>query len=323
MPWNSRTEWLAYHYLHANLRNLIVTADPYSKTSPLKVLDRWKDKINIEVWNETRFIPDNYDEKVLKKSFNNTKLTLLNYHRVRQASFNLECLREFKRQDRGWTMLIDSDEYMVARNSNEPNTKIKEGSNTTTLRNSTAPPTIQSVLSLLNIPTGFEKIYSPCLAINRVQFAAKESPKEQVQSMVPQGFDGMDFQTLRWRKHSFHVEWYKTKFKKTCGAVRDIPNKVIIDLSRLTLEEVMSELNPGNPHKPLTVCPKNVYANLRETPFVLHHYMGTPEQWFYRTNDKRGKIPQWSAGAIATNSVICRRINILLSHTKRAHSLSF
>lgn len=106
--------------------------------------------------------------------------------------------------------------------------------------------------------------------------------------MVAPGFDGMDFQTMRWRHYGFELEWVPTKFNKTCGAVRNIPNKVMIDLSRVS-EGVMSSVqNSGNPHKPLHICPKNVFANLRETPFVLNHYMGTPRQWFYRTKDQRG-----------------------------------
>jgi hypothetical protein len=35
-----------------NLREIIVT-DPRSRTSPESVLDRWKDRINITVWNDT------------------------------------------------------------------------------------------------------------------------------------------------------------------------------------------------------------------------------------------------------------------------------
>jgi hypothetical protein len=271
-------EWLAYHYQTANLRHLIITSDPHSQTSPSKVLDRWRGKIKIQEWNETNFLPADFKEKVKDQSFDVEKLETLNNHRVRQAHFNKECLKELKRQNRGWTLMIDTDEYLIPRE--EP---------AVTNQTKTATPTISNVLANLRIPPGFEKIYSPCLIINRQQFSAGESPEEKVQAMVTPGFDGRDFQTMRWRHHGFEMEWYETKIsKKECGIMRDIPNKVMIDLNRVTLEEFESEDHLGNPHKPLAMCPENVYANMRETPFVVHHYMGTPEQWFYRSNDKRG-----------------------------------
>jgi len=273
-------EWLAYHYHTVNLRHLIVTSDPTSRTSPLEILDRWRDRINIHVWNETDFLPADFDELVKAKSYNRTDKAILEDHRVRQATFNLRCLNEFKRQDRGWTMIIDSDEYMIARE--DPLPKDAPKNHTPTIRS------VSDVLFGVNIPVGYDEIYNPCIPINRRQFQTTDSKKEDVQAMVPPGFDGLDFSTMRWRHHSYKSIWYDIPFGlKRCGASRDIPNKVVIDLRLLSVKQVASKGNQGNPHKPLKVC-EGVYAHMNELPLLLNHYMGTPEQWYYRSNDKRG-----------------------------------
>ena len=108
--------------------------------------------------------------------------------------------------------------------------------------------------------------------------------------MVAPGFDGNDFQTMRWRKFGFNITWFTTQWGEDCGIVRNVPNKAMIDLSRLNLEDLYNKGHSGNPHRPLNICPENVYTLLSKTPFVLNHYMGTPKQWFYRAGDKRGKL---------------------------------
>lgn len=289
-------EWLAYHYHTANLRHLIITSDPLSRTSPSKVLDRWRDRISIQELNETDFLPEDFEQRIKDMSYGEKQLLIMNNHRVRQRTFNLECLREFKRQDRGWTMLIDSDEYLTLKE--EPATSLEKSQNQNqnqTIRNPVANATMTvtatapDVLRSLQIPPGFETIFSACLTMNRVQFSAAESLNEEVQAMVdPTLFDGKDFQTLRWRKYGHKTPYTKTKFKSSCGAIRNIPNKHIINLARVTPEDLSNEENNGNPHRPLDICSDNPYGNMQETPLVLNHYVGTPEQWFYRSNDKRG-----------------------------------
>lgn len=268
-------EWLAYHYHTANLRHLIITSDPHSRTSPSKVLDRWRDRMTIEEWNETRFLPDDFDVEVKEISYGD-KTEILYNHRLRQSYFNLECLKAHKRNNRGWTLMIDSDEYLLPRvkdRKKQPSKPMK---------------TVANILENFHLPPGFEKIYSPCIPINRKQFTAEESPIEKVQNMVAPGFDGMNFQTMRWRKCGFKTRYVDLSWGDTCGAIRNIPNKVMIDLRSLSLETLSSEDNMGNPHQPLDVCPDDVYTQMDKTPFLLHHYMGTPKQWFYRGNDKRG-----------------------------------
>jgi hypothetical protein len=48
-------EWLAFHYHTLPLRDLTVLIDSGGKTSPMGLLDRWKGRMNIQVWNDTFF----------------------------------------------------------------------------------------------------------------------------------------------------------------------------------------------------------------------------------------------------------------------------
>jgi hypothetical protein len=49
------SEWIAYHYFAMPLRHLVVTVDPRSRTSPVKILDRWRPLMNITVWGDADF----------------------------------------------------------------------------------------------------------------------------------------------------------------------------------------------------------------------------------------------------------------------------
>ena len=116
-----------------------------------------------------------------------------------------------------------------------------------------------------------------------------ESPDEDILEMVPVGFDPKNFQTLRWRKYGYETLKYQTRFEKTCRSRRAIPNKVLIDLGRIRYQDLNHPENTGNPHRPLdSICPADIYLDRHESPLVVHHYLGTMEQWLYRAGDKRG-----------------------------------
>eukprot|EP00977_Amphora_coffeiformis_P029201 scaffold39326_cov191-Amphora_coffeaeformis.AAC.1 len=100
-------EWLAYHYHVLPLRHLILVKDPTSVTSPSNILDRWSNKMIIEQWNDTDFLPAWINQKVEK--FNLTDVWL---HLMRQNFFYGECLQTLKQQNRTFVALIDSDEFI-------------------------------------------------------------------------------------------------------------------------------------------------------------------------------------------------------------------
>jgi hypothetical protein len=122
------------------------------------------------------------------------------------------------------------------------------------------------------------------LIVPRLRFGTKESEQSAVNKMVPNGFNGSDFQTLRWR-------WYR----KFAGALTDGRGKSIVDLSRVQSASIFD--NPRmtvNPHyaiKPLCMAKHEKSKNVmyRHAPFVAYHYLGTFEQWSYR-KDARATV---------------------------------
>ena len=284
-------EWLAYHYHVANLRHVIIASDPDSMTRPLSILDRWKGKMTVDLWQESRFLPPDFHQKVLDRATGNqrSKSLVLTNHRERQRRFNLECLREFKRQNRGWILMIDTDEYLKVNPLLYNNNEKKAGY--WDIPPVSEPGSVYAVLNTTMIPNPtFEKVTTPCVHVHRTQFSAGESLRDKVENLVPKGFLGSNFQTLRWRKYGTKTARYKTKFGSSCSIRRNFPGKVVIDLRRLQPIDLRHDVNTGNPHAPLAACSQNVYWDPSDTPVLAHHYMGTPEQWNYRAGDKRGRF---------------------------------
>jgi hypothetical protein len=61
----------------------------------------------------------------------------------------------------------------------------------------------------------------------------------------------------------------------------------LLDVSRIPPNDF--DPHNTNAHRPLkTVCSKrNMFVPFANSPFVLHHYAGTLEQFLFRTNDAR------------------------------------
>lgn len=246
--------------------------------------------MTIELWDDTQFLPDDFEEIVRRRTVGK-KDPKLQYHRARQAAFNLQCLKQHKRQEREWVMMIDVDEYMTF-NSDLINSRLGDDYSLEWK----IPPveergSLAQLLGELILPNpDFEDLTTPCVPVYRRQFAARESPDKEVNKMVPMGFDGHDLQTIRWRKYGGKIVEYKLSLDLSCRSQREVPNKVIIDLGRLRVQDLDNPNNKGNPHQPLeSICPSNLYLSADDTPLMVNHYMGTLDQWLYRTGDKRGK----------------------------------
>jgi hypothetical protein len=252
--------------------------------------------MTIELWDDSHFLPADFETIVHDRAFGKDgklqKDPKLQYHRARQAAFNLQCLKEHKRQDRGWVIMIDVDEYMTV-NPDLLNPKLaKDFGPMWKMPAVDEPGSIAVLLGQLVLPNpDYEDLTTPCVPVYRRQFAARESPDSKLHAMTPSGFDGDDFQTTRWRRYGGDTVEYKTPLNFSCHSQREVPNKVIIDLGRLRIQDLNHPENEGNPHVPLgSVCPSDVYLDADETPFMVNHYMGTLEQWLYRVGDKRGRV---------------------------------
>lgn len=112
-------EWLAYHYTVMPLRYLIVAIDPLSITSPMPILDKFRELgMDITVWHDRDF---NRNARVWYRAAAAPDDPPKHKHEAymfRQNEFYWECLTELsERNERGekltWTMIIDTDEYVV------------------------------------------------------------------------------------------------------------------------------------------------------------------------------------------------------------------
>mmetsp|Transcript_37745 Transcript_37745/g.42252 ORF Transcript_37745/g.42252 Transcript_37745/m.42252 type:complete len:538 (-) Transcript_37745:134-1747(-) len=125
-------EWLAYHYYLLKLRYVVLNIDPFSRTSPQPIIDRWNDKENKHNLNMTIVTTKdsdyirNYDKEMQKiekariKSMEHTQESLhkygqtkLNYHTMRQEEFYRSCSKHLMGQNRSWTSYHDTDEFLT------------------------------------------------------------------------------------------------------------------------------------------------------------------------------------------------------------------
>jgi hypothetical protein len=296
------TEWIAYHYFALNLRTLIVMVDPKSQTSPRYILDRWKDRIEIQQWRETDFMTTSEFREAQTRVKEYFRADLLNpelvLHRARQRLFYYKCLQHLKTDGKRWTLLTDTDEYLTI-NYRTLQARDKENSasanaNTTlqvSLPRMDQPGSVAQFIqeqllldshnphddnstsaALLNLQS------SPCIQIPRIRFGVAESTTEQVQYLVPYPFNGSHFLTLNWRNHAPPGDYKRNKISKT-----------IIDLKRVHPNEL---LPVKSIHLPIQdhCSQRNLHIRSPQSLLLIHHYLGSFQQYTYRENDARSII---------------------------------
>ena len=116
-------EWLAYHYYLLKLCYVVLNVDPWSKTSPQAIVDRWSDhggKINLNMtivtMKDSEYIKD-YDAEMarIQKAKLSPKTSdpeyeygsaKTNYHRRRQSQFYKACSKHLIQQNKSWYVTI-------------------------------------------------------------------------------------------------------------------------------------------------------------------------------------------------------------------------
>jgi len=267
-------EWLAYHYHVLPLRHLIVAVDPRSITSPSEVLDRWRQHgMTIEEWTDKDFMSSKlFSVAQHLAELNQTQVIEL--HRARQREFYAKCMKRLKSQNRTWTMLTDTDEFLLI------NRRATKRFNVTD-----APPMEQpaSVMTFLKQERAKNVTEMPkrtvCIMIPRLRFGSRESSTKHINAQVPAGFNASTFTTLRHRKHA---QPKVSNINKT--------GKVIVDVSRLNPQRIIVK----NPHRPLwAYCPRSeLFTEIMDNLFVIHHYAGTWEQYTFRDDFRAMKTKQ-------------------------------
>ena len=264
-------EWLAYHYHTLPLRRLILLVDPRSKTSPFPILERWRDYMEIDVWEDSDIFTD---EQLRDRS----EEGLIFLHRARQRAFNVKCMNTLRDEGAKWTLMTDVDEYLYI------NPRVWDSSDNL-FQKEISPISIEhsgSVLTMLNeLDMDDERTHSlewkACLPVARLQFGGVESLPNEVENRFPKDLaptlQANDFDTFRWRH-------YGTDSTTARNGV--IPGKTIIDLSMVPEEEVRRFM--GDPHRPIDkLCNGgNVWLEESETIFIANHVLGTVEQFASR-----------------------------------------
>ena len=111
-------EWLAYHYYFLKLRYVVINIDPWSRTSPQAIIDRWNDHENnynlnmtIVTMRDSEYVLD-YDKEIEiiqeAAEVNESDAALkygqvkTNYHRHRQRQFYKACSQHLIQQNKSW-----------------------------------------------------------------------------------------------------------------------------------------------------------------------------------------------------------------------------
>lgn len=261
-------EWLAYHYHVMPLRDIIISVVPLSRTSPKQVLDRWRDRINIIEWDDSNIFPP--------ELLPNRNDTALQTHRDRQTRFNANCLRDLHERGREWVLMVDVDEYMVfnPKLQDDPADPLYQPLNQTVPTVAEPGAFLKFIQSIPDPMPSFPLMNSPCIPVPRRQFGVLESTSQEIQDLVPPGYNASQFMTLRWRKYG-ESDWLR-KFTL---------RKTLIDLSRVNHTDIPEK---SDPHRPVeTYCPDRTSTEDHGKSFFLaHHYLGTWEQFTYRTDSR-------------------------------------
>jgi hypothetical protein len=289
-------EWIAYHYHVLNLRRLIVAVDPRSRTSPENILNRWRDYMNITIWwNDTDYI-SNLDELKLEEDrvrivLENAKVSptsALIRHRARQRVFYSHCLLEQKRSLSGWTVFVDTDEFLSI--NYEALRKLRPQYDWSMTPSMEEPG---SVLKLLEYEQKYYSISrtqnnltsSPCVQIPRIRYGTVETngmiESDLDTASIPIHFNTSHFATFRWKVHANIHNYGMNRISKT-----------MIDLSRIDFQYIYDR-HPivESIHKPIPgpyCTQRKLHIRSTEQILMIHHYLGTYEQYAFRNDARTG-----------------------------------
>jgi len=236
-------------------------------------------------WSDADFTADSEIERVQS----NKQLSVsvgTNMHRYRQRAFYAQCLKTLKTENRTWTLLTDTDEHLALNTYTRSYGMDVE-----------SPGSITKFLNEASLNSTIEPQRSPCIMMPRLTYSSKESSVEQVSRGIPQGFNGSDFVTQRFRKHC------------PPRIVHGL-SKTVIDVSRVD-PKYISE-SQANPHRPIfEYCPQELLRmKVSKSPLVVRHYLGTWEQFSFRDDARK-------QDGMRTNTVRMRvlHVHFMISNT--------
>jgi hypothetical protein len=312
------TEWIAYHYTVLPLGSLMIAIDPnsQSKNRVLKVLDLWKDRINIISYtNDSKWMKLKFDEGWGRKIVRlNGKLAgwlqtrsgpvyRSQSHKRRQNAFILHCMRHYKAKlpknapsqtdsshfNPEWVLMTDSDEFLVynyihAEEENETSYELIRGATTEmvdSMRRKMIPkrlklPTMERQVTVADWLTA-ENGKRRCWKIAGLPMSSYVSAQAVPDHNVPKGINASHLMTLQFHKTGLRTG----NFSKT-----------LLDVSWGTMDQYTKD-EVQNIHNPQQrICGWNGFsgsnADYLASVFRINHYSsGSLESHVERANDRR------------------------------------
>lgn len=276
--------------------------------------------MNIREWSDDDYYRLNSTEKEeaeywARRKFKGIPQTLVE-HRARQRLFYYYCMRQFKMEGRQWTLMIDSDEFLRVNyqtvnkllglpdgtTNNNNNTTLqydewKKKKKNTTIR---LPPMTESGSVLKYLQQELQRpghnLSTPCVQIPRIRFGAMDSSVRRKTTTEKERpwFNSTNFLTLRFLGHAAPDSYTINKI-----------SKVMVDLRRVSWEELAPVESIHMPIKDL--CKRRrLYIRSYDQVFVIHHYLGTWEQYSYRDDSRAGVERSRQVGCVSTLVRSCR-----------------
>jgi hypothetical protein len=249
------SEWIAYHYFAMPLRHLVVTVDPRSRTSPVKILDRWRPLMNITLWGDADF---NFIANMTTLNETDAQAKT-NMHRERQPTFYKGCALYLQKKKKKWTSFHDVDEFIIVDQHFVNNTE--------TLY-TTPGNVLQTLRSVRATEPNNKNFQKNCISVPRVAYGSVESSTQEVQKDIPSFLDGMKFDTLRFRHRGKHG---------TGGLA-----KTILDVTH-AVKRKKYEVHQLLGSK---LCSNRFRAHMI---LGIHHYIGSWESYSFRDDARQGK----------------------------------
>jgi hypothetical protein len=255
------------------LRHLVVVIDPDSKTSPRRILERWKGLMRIDIWDEAFF--QKPISRAERRAYRNN--TQLMEHRHRQTTFYVKFLRTFHKLGIPWILLTDTDEFITLDYRGlfaHKNPLFQELARNYPIE---TPGSILQALMHYEQATGKTQ---KCLFVPRYTVGSLEANTSLVESFLPKD--------TQMNPHQFLTQRY----------LYQNPVKMENGKNLMHVTSVPTVRANPNVHLVSLHCPGRDFADAIETSqiFKIHHYVGTLEQFSFRSDPrKQSKVAQFYA----------------------------
>jgi hypothetical protein len=284
-------EWLAYHWQYLPLRRLIVATDPRSKTSPREILDRYSKRslMNVTIWSDEDYLADHFLQRI-KNATDTDKGELVNIYLRRQKLFLWKCLAQFVNENQTWIASFDTDEYVFP---NENHYRHPEALTLRPTLTETLSMTIQKNDSSSGILRDLKQ--KGCAMLPRMRLGDKVDAvgqknnrsqggeEEEDADVLPPGFNVTSFSTLNFRyfkgqtmgKSLMYLPWVRN------------PENAIVNKSE---KQAVNAFGAHNMVRRLCSSRDAKFGTFVGSPLSIHHYLGTWEQYSFRSGDVRADI---------------------------------